>query len=255
LVTQVSKNICILYSSVPTADSEPEDNECVEIWSEEIIDDISDSESDPETKVGPPQNAPSMALARWVVTDLFDVYASSLPLIRHCTYSFLTFLQCLLDHSWSFLYCLCWGCTSLSFHSLQGKYLSIDNLNFRRYVVCKKCHQIYYLAECIEGVGSTQRSKFCSFKNFPHHPCRRMREPCGTLLLKTVEFASGKRHFYPFLTYCYLSLEVSIVFNELPRIFRKLWTLEIKRPTGGNPCRPTTKTATKPLQENSYRLL
>ena len=73
---QVSKNICILYSSVPTADSEPEDNECVEIQSEgEIIDDISDSESDPKRKVGPSQNAPSMALARWLLIFLMFMQA------------------------------------------------------------------------------------------------------------------------------------------------------------------------------------
>ena len=37
-----------------------------------------------------------------------------------------------------------------------------------------------------------------------------MRTPCGALLLKTVELANGKRHLYPFLTYCYVSLELSI---------------------------------------------
>ena len=45
---------------------------------EEIIDDIkdlSDSESDPEMKVSPPQNAPSMALARWLLIFLMFMQA------------------------------------------------------------------------------------------------------------------------------------------------------------------------------------
>lgn len=37
-----------------------------------------------------------------------------------------------------------------------------------------------------------------------------MRAPCGALLLKSVEFASGVTYLYPRLTYCYLGLEVSL---------------------------------------------
>ena len=37
-----------------------------------------------------------------------------------------------------------------------------------------------------------------------------MRRPCGTLLLKIVEMASGRTYFYPFLTYCYVNLDVSL---------------------------------------------
>ena len=37
-----------------------------------------------------------------------------------------------------------------------------------------------------------------------------MRQPCGTILLKTVELSSSKRILYPHLTYCYLSIEASL---------------------------------------------
>ena len=37
-----------------------------------------------------------------------------------------------------------------------------------------------------------------------------MRRPCGTVLLKSVELASGAKYLYPRLTYCYLGLEVSL---------------------------------------------
>lgn len=43
-----------------------------------------------------------------------------------------------------------------------------------------------------------------------------MREACGCLLVKTVELASGKRIFYPYLIYCYLSIKSSLqaMFNR-----------------------------------------
>ena len=50
-------------------------------------------------------------------------------------------------------------------------------------------------------------SKSCSFKRFPSHPHINMRSACGTLLLKSVELAT---YLYPFLTYCYLGLDVSL---------------------------------------------
>lgn len=37
-----------------------------------------------------------------------------------------------------------------------------------------------------------------------------MRNPCGTLLLKTVELSTGRTYFYPFLTYCYLNIDISL---------------------------------------------
>lgn len=37
-----------------------------------------------------------------------------------------------------------------------------------------------------------------------------MRQPCGTVLLKTVELAGGKVILYPFVTYCYIGLEITM---------------------------------------------
>lgn len=97
---------------------------------------------------------------------------------------------------------------------------------FSRYVVCKKCHSIYNFADCIDGLSFCRRSKRCSYRRFPHHPYRSMREPCGALLLKTVQLANNCVHFYPNLTYCYLGLETSLqVLLEKPKFFTdcELW--------------------------------
>ena len=87
------------------------------------------------------------------------------------------------------------------------KFTKNANLQFRRYVVCRKCHSVYFYHDCVD-VGL--KSKLCIFKPFPHHPHMHMRQNCNNLLLKTVELSSGKRLLYPFMTYCYMSIESSL---------------------------------------------
>ena len=83
-----------------------------------------------------------------------------------------------------------------------------NELSFQRYVVCRKCHKIYHVKECLDSANQTVKA--CSFIAFPTHPYRSMRQSCGTLLLKTVELANGRTYFYPFLTYCYVGLDQSL---------------------------------------------
>lgn len=75
------------------------------------------------------------------------------------------------------------------------------------YVVCRKCHQIYHFRDCLVLSFGSKR---CTYQAFPYHPQHIMRQPCNTLLLKTVELASGKSIAYPFMTYCYLSIVSSM---------------------------------------------
>ena len=69
---------------------------------------------------------------------------------------------------------------------------------------------MYHLNQCQEVFAGRQRALLCPFKQFPQHPQRRMREECRTPLLKTVKLASGKQMFYPYLTYCYLGIELAL---------------------------------------------
>ena len=82
------------------------------------------------------------------------------------------------------------------------QHCNIHSDTFRRYVVCRKCHKIYFMNECVEGVGSYERAKTCTFKLF--------HQQCNSPLLKTVELCSGKKIFYPHLTYCYLGLKTAL---------------------------------------------
>lgn len=80
-----------------------------------------------------------------------------------------------------------------------------SKLPCRKYVTCRKCHRIYRFTECVQGHG------LCTFQEFPKHRQQRMREPCGTALLKSVELIGGRKILYPFMTYCYLGLQTSLI--------------------------------------------
>ena len=133
------------------------------------------------------------------------VYSGNLQAIKHRYFSAVAFLSVL--GQFNTVASTVAQCLPSSLY-MAGK---LENeLRFRKYVVCRKCHKIYHMAECIEGHGSTQISKHCAFKAFPLHPHHSMRSSCGTLLLKTVELAGGRTYLYPFLSYCYVGLDQSL---------------------------------------------
>ena len=76
--------------------------------------------------------------------------------------------------------------------------------HFQKLVVCPKCNSVYKTENCVERAGV---SKLCTHQEFSHA------QRCNTLLLKTVELASGKKVLYPFKIFCYQSLQ-----GELQRI-------------------------------------
>ncbi len=90
---------------------------------------------------------------------------------------------------------------------LPSSFYKSPHFRFKRYVVCKKCHHIYFFDDCVHVERGRKISKPCPFIAFPHHPHRQRRLPCSALLLKV---ASGKTMLYPFMSYCYLSLEVQL---------------------------------------------
>ena len=81
---------------------------------------------------------------------------------------------------------------------------------FTRYVLCSLCHSLYSLDSSVEGSGRYQKGKLCSFVQFPNHPQRRMCQPCRNVLVKSVELATGRKLFYPYLVYCYLGIKPSL---------------------------------------------
>lgn len=95
-----------------------------------------------------------------------------------------------------------------SYHEAHKNIFS--QIKFSRYLVCKKCYNLYTFKDCIEGNEHNPRGKVCRFKPYPNHPHQRMRQACQSTLLKTVELAGGKRFFYPLLMYCYVGIQNSL---------------------------------------------
>ena len=86
-----------------------------------------------------------------------------------------------------------------------------------------KCHSLYKFEECYETVGSTTRSKKCSFVKLPNHRQRWRRQACGPDLLKEVTLKGEVKRLYPHKVYCYKSV------NDMLREF-------VKRPNFTKSC-------------------
>lgn len=150
----------------------------------------------------------SQSLVRWLLAFLFHVQS-----VYNVSERAITCIICFLSAFLFILAKLHPALMQLAFPpSLYRakRLLELNQRPFRTYVVCKKCHQVYHLNDCVQSSGSNRRSKRCCFVQFPRHPQRSMRAPCGELLLKTVEMASKNVYLYPVMTYCYLGLEYSI---------------------------------------------
>ena len=81
-----------------------------------------------------------------------------------------------------------------------------NDIKFTEYMVCPKCHSLYDLDACVITIGSKKSSRTCEYIEFPQHPQRSFRQPCGTTLLRTIRRQS-KVTFKPFKVYCYQSLK------------------------------------------------
>ena len=92
------------------------------------------------------------------------------------------------------------------------KVIGLDHDNFIKFICCPKCNTLYqYKDALVTDSSGLKRSQLCSFVLFPNHTQRRMREPCGTALMKEVYSISGKeKHCYPYKVYVYQPLKTAI---------------------------------------------
>ena len=91
-------------------------------------------------------------------------------------------------------------------YTMRKKTIGLNS--FQKLTVCKRCLRIYEYDKCVNRLSHS--SKHCSYVKYPNHPHRTKRQPCGSILLKSVEFASGHTILYPFIIYCYKSLKDSL---------------------------------------------
>ena len=91
------------------------------------------------------------------------------------------------------------------------KNLGLQKDSFTKYAVCPKCKTLYNFDDCIRQRpnGETVSAK-CSHIDFPLHPQRARRRPCGTVLMKTTRSRNGKPFLYPKQVYCFKKLSDSL---------------------------------------------
>ena len=173
------------------------------IWSDDSEDDsmFNYNEEPPnlELQVNP-EVEKQIALSTWL-TILILFLHMRYHLTEHITsriFRVLKVFLCVLGRFCSFCVHLASAFPNTFYQALKR-----HNMKSERYVVCKKCHQVYHLNECIEGSGINRKSKSCLHRGLE-------RRACDTVLLKTVEMSSGRKVFMPFLTYCYVDLKTSM---------------------------------------------
>ena len=87
--------------------------------------------------------------------------------------------------------------------------LKLNEDDFIRFVVCPKCHAIYRFEECFTDTAC-KIPRLCSACEYPHHPHRSRRLPCGAKLLAEVTLTNNCRKYYPCKVYCYKPLKDSL---------------------------------------------
>jgi hypothetical protein len=88
-----------------------------------------------------------------------------------------------------------------------------SHANFKKTVVCPKCHSLYDFEDCVKvDIRGKKKSAVCGFVRYPNHPHRKQREKCGTTLLKEVTLKDGKIRLYPRKIYCYKSIRESLIY-------------------------------------------
>lgn len=176
-------------------ESDPSDQECAS-WCNESPPRDDDSLHEPEHDVK------ARAIATWLMTFLMFIqmkYHLTANLLNLMFKFFRVFLSVL--GRFSAFVLLVAKCFPVSLYKAQQQ-CQISSEVFCRYVTCRKCHKLYFFQDCIEGFGTHKTAKSCTHFIFSRQ--------CNTPLLKSVELRSGKKMFYPHLTYCYLGMETSL---------------------------------------------
>lgn len=198
----------------PSDLSQPEDELPEEEWindgdvSSSFMDDIGE-DSEPE-EVIPIQDLPphSLAIVRWLTLFLLSLQAAYHLSNRAINYLFrylATLFAVLARYTSTFNFAQSFPPTLY-----LAKKRFLNQVKFLRYVVCRKCFNIYKMSDCVEGPVRQPKSKVCPFQPYGDHPHRRRRATCQTLLMKSVELVGGRRILYPFLLYCYLGVEATL---------------------------------------------
>ena len=175
-----------------------------------------DEELEPSLNSPPPvceANNQAQILVRWMVIfirlwqALFTISDAAVGLLLKFMVAFFRLLASLLHIP--LLVELAAGIPGTLY--LLKKYLQSGTESFTSYVVCPKCFTLYHIEDCFYVYeGGDKIPKKCSNVQFPNHPQRSYRLPCGTPLLTKINMSGGKVKYVPRYTYAYQSIKQSL---------------------------------------------
>ena len=140
-----------------------------EVWNDSESDCHPFSEGEPDS---PPPLKPAedtnkqKALATWMTIIILYLHVKHY-LTAKFTSRFFQLLKILFTVIGKFSFCVSIALSLPSTLYQAYKRCDIGKECFKRYVVCRKCHQVYFLRECIEGSGANRKSKLCSYIQGP----------------------------------------------------------------------------------------
>lgn len=185
-----------------------------EIWDESSSDEVEESSTSyspplPEFISSTSENQRAQSLMMWLLGFILAIQAKYyIPnTVIDATLKFLYILFSVLSRFSPFLNPI-FKFSPKSPYSLY-KFVHYEE-NFNKYVVCPKSEAIFAHEQCIEKVGSQRHSKKCCNIKYPNHPFVTGRMPCQSLLLKTVQFTSGRKLLYPYKLYCHKSVRSTL---------------------------------------------
>ena len=90
-------------------------------------------------------------------------------------------------------------------------YLGIKREDFQKYIVCAKCSAVYKPENCVRTMANgRKKGRRCSFVEFPNHPRRAQRKPCGASLFKAVRSKSGELILKAKRVFCYCPVKKTL---------------------------------------------
>ena len=91
------------------------------------------------------------------------------------------------------------------------KYLGVNRDDFEKFIVCPKCSSCYKPEDCVRTLSNgRKKGEHCSFVEFPNHPRRTQRKPCGASLLKAVRSKHGELILKAKKVFCYRSVKKTL---------------------------------------------
>lgn len=91
------------------------------------------------------------------------------------------------------------------------KYLGVNRDDFEKFIVCPKCSSCYKPEDCVRTLSNgRKKGERCSFVEFPQHPRRTQRKPCGASLFKAVRSKHGELILKAKRVFCYRSVKKTL---------------------------------------------